>query len=131
MYKKWLTIFKILHLYTIFMAKTCQTKKNQRSLPCLCPEIFCRKSTYFFKKWVILLAQMSLAGIVLVGWGSLLTTMTALSGRGNRNTLPHPSTGSCPHLMLPSAHIEITQISNAKHKLPNLNFKTYVGINFN
>jgi hypothetical protein len=46
MYKKWLNIFKILHLNTIFMAKTFQTNKKT----CLCPEIFCRKSTYFFFK---------------------------------------------------------------------------------
>jgi hypothetical protein len=39
-----------------FYGKDLSNKKNQRSLPSLCPEIFCRKSTHFFKKRVILLA---------------------------------------------------------------------------
>ncbi len=42
--------FTFLCLYKIFFAKACQTKVTRAIYHDGGPEIFCRKSTYFFKK---------------------------------------------------------------------------------
>jgi hypothetical protein len=49
MYKKWLNIFKNLHLYTIFLAKTFQKKKTRALYHACVPRYFAAKVHTFLK----------------------------------------------------------------------------------
>ncbi len=53
---KTVNFFSLFQVHMIAMVKISQTKKNQSSLSCLYPEIWCDKTTLFFLKRVILWA---------------------------------------------------------------------------